>query len=336
VRAVALDFDNLRLIERNIAPPSIAGDEEVLFRVEEVGVCGTDRELASFRIGFPPAGERFLVLGHEARGRVIETGRAVTSLREGDCVVPIVRRGCFPPCACCARRRTDLCVSGNYRERGILGLHGYFCELAVDAERDLVLVPERLAEFAVLVEPLSVVEKAIETAIRLRAEPPVTAGVLGAGPVGLLAAMALRARGLDVWLRSLEPRDHPRAKLAEQAGARYLGTLDAKADIVVEATGSADAGFTAIRSLRPLGVCALLGGASGDGQIAFRDLVVGNQIVFGSVNAAPESFSLAMEDLGRFEPAMLRGMIERRPFDDFRQSIAAPSAGTAKIAHVIH
>jgi threonine dehydrogenase-like Zn-dependent dehydrogenase len=336
VRAVTLDFDNRRLAERDIAQPSISADQEVLFRVEEVGVCGTDRELASFRIGFPPVGERFLVLGHEARGRVVATGPAVTSLREGDCVVPLVRRGCSPPCVCCARRRNDLCVSGNYRERGIFGLHGYFCELAVDAERDLVLVPEGLAEFAVLAEPLSVVEKAIETAMRLRVEPAVTSGVLGAGPVGLLAAMALRARGLDVWLRSLEPPDHPRAKLAERAGARYLGTLDAKADVVVEATGSADAAFTAIRSLRPLGVCALLGAAAGAGQISFRDLVVGNQIVFGSVNAAPESFTLAIEDLGRFGPATLREMIERRPFHDFPQSIAAPSAGTAKIAHVIH
>ena len=336
MRAVALDFERRALVEREVAAPEIARDDHVLFRVVEVGVCGTDRELASFRLGYPPEGESILVLGHEAAGRVIEVGAAVTSLRPGDCVVPMIRRGCSPPCPCCARRRSDLCVSGKYRERGIFGLHGYFCEMAVDSERDLITVPERLAEFAVLAEPLSVVEKAIQTAMKFREEPPVTAGVLGAGPVGLLAAMALRARGLDVWLYSLEPENHPRARLAEQIGARYVRSLDFPADIVVEATGAAQAAFAAIRCLTPLGICALLGADTGEGRVSFRDLVVGNRIVFGSVNASPEAFALAIEDLGRFDPAMLRKLIERRPFSAFAESIAAPSSGTAKIAHVIH
>jgi glucose 1-dehydrogenase len=336
MRAVALDFQQRKLVEREVRAPKIAHDDHVLFRVEEVGVCGTDRELASFRMGYPPEGESFLVLGHEAAGYVIEVGAAVTSLRAGDCVVPMIRRGCSPPCPCCARRRSDLCVSGNYRERGIFGLHGYFCEMAMDSERDLVVVPKSLAEFAVLAEPLSVVEKAIQTAMRFREEPAVTAGVLGAGPVGLLAAMALRARALDVWLYSLESADHPRARLAGQIGARYVTSLDFQADIVVEATGAAQAAFAAIRCLAPLGVCALLGAGSGEGHVSFRDLVVGNRIVFGSVNASPEAFALAIEDLGRFDLAILRKLIDRRPFAAFQESIAAPTSGTAKIAHVIH
>jgi threonine dehydrogenase-like Zn-dependent dehydrogenase len=336
MRAVALDFEQRRLTKREVQTPKIAQDDQVLFRVDEVGVCGTDRELASFRLGYPPEGESFLVLGHEAAGRVIEVGAAVTSLRRGDCVVPMIRRACSPPCPSCAHRRSDLCVTGNYRERGIFGLHGYFCEMAVDSEQDLVAVPERLAEFAVLAEPLSVVEKAIQTAMRFREEPPATAGVLGAGPIGLLAAMALRARGLDVWLYSLESADHPRARLAEQMGARYVRSLDFQADIVVEATGAAEAAFAAIRCLTPLGVCALLGAATGEGHVSFRDLVLGNRIVFGSVNASPEAFALAIEDLGRFDPAMLRKLIDRRPFAAFPESIGAPSSGTAKIAHVIH
>ena len=336
MRAVALDYDERLLIERDIPEPAILHDDEALFRVEEIGVCGTDRELATFGLGYPPAGESFLVLGHEACGRVMAAGRGVTSVRVGDCVVPMIRRGCSPPCACCARRRSDLCVTGNYRERGIFGLHGYFCDLAVDAERDLVVVPEQSAAFAVLVEPLSVVEKAIATAIALRAEPAATAGVLGAGPVGLLAAMALRARGLDVWLQSLESPGHPRAKLAERAGAEYLESPGRKADIMVEATGSPEAAFAAIAQLAPLGVCALLGAGTGAGRVSFRDLVVGNQIVFGSVNAGPEAFAAAIADLARFDSGMLGAMIDRRPFADFRRTVAAPSAGTAKIAHVLH
>ena len=108
MRAVALDFERRSLVEREVPTPEIARDDHVLFRVVEVGVCGTDRELVSFRLGYPPEGESFLVLGHEAAGRVIEVGAGVASLRAGDCVVPMIRRGCSPPCPCCARRRCDL------------------------------------------------------------------------------------------------------------------------------------------------------------------------------------------------------------------------------------
>ncbi|MGH9658723.1 MAG: zinc-binding dehydrogenase, partial [Bryobacteraceae bacterium] len=101
-----------------------------------------------------------------------------------------------------------------------------------------------------------------------------------------------------------------RARLAERAGARYLSRPE-RADVVIEATGAPDAAFAAIASLAPLGVCALLGAGAGRGEIRFLDLVVGNQVVFGSVNASPGSFARAAEDLARFDAALLRAMIRR-------------------------
>ncbi|HTM49004.1 MAG TPA: alcohol dehydrogenase catalytic domain-containing protein [Bryobacteraceae bacterium] len=337
MRAVALDFNERRLIEWDAPAPRILRQDEVLFQVEEVGVCGTDRELALFHLGHPPEGESRLVIGHEAFGRVRATGSAVRSFQPGDCVVPMIRRRCPAVCPSCARGRFDLCTTGQYGERGIYGLHGYFCELAVDSERDLVAVPPELASFAVLAEPLSVVEKAVSMAVAFRQEPAGAALVLGAGPIGLLAALALRLRGLEVHLQSLEPPGHPRARLVRAAGAAYLGPRQSlpPADIVVEATGSAQAAFNAIRALAPLGVCALLGAGEGQGHVSFRDLVVGNRVVFGSVNAGRDSFALAIEDLGRADPNFLNAMVERRPFADFPRSLADPSSGTAKIAHVI-
>ena len=152
-------------------------------------------------------------------------GAAVKSFRPGDWVVPMIRRGCVPPCRSCARRRSDLCTTGAYGDRGIMGMHGYFCELAVDSERDLVGVPPLLAEFAVLAEPLSVVEKAIRTAAGFREEPAETALVLGAGPVGLLAALALRLRGLDV--RSALAR--AARSSAREAGRTHRSGVSARA-----------------------------------------------------------------------------------------------------------
>src|SRR5258708_300698 len=100
-----------------------------------------------------------------------------------------------------------------------------------------------------------------------------------------------------------------------------LVPVGTRAGRVIEARGDAEAAFAGIRCLGPLGVAALLGAVRGVGHVSFRDLVVGNRIVFGSVNASPEAFALAMEDLGRFDPDVLRGMIERRPFSAFGESI---------------
>jgi len=335
MRAVGLDYASRELVERRLEEPRLEGDDEVLFRVHEVGVCGTDRELAAFRLGYPPAGESFLVLGHEALGRVEQTGAAVRSLRRGDWVVPMIRRACSPPCACCARGRRDLCLSGRAPERGIFGRHGYFAEWAVDRAEDLIPVPAGLEDRAVLIEPLSVVEKAIERALRLAEIPPATALVLGAGAIGLLAGLCLQLRGLRVWLHSLEPAGHPRARLVERAGIGYLARPERKADLVVEATGSAEAAFAALEWLAPAGVCALLGAPNAAGTLRFLDLIVNNQAVFGSVNASPESFARAVEDLGRLDREVVEAMIERAPAGAFRQTIPAGPGPRPKIVHVL-
>jgi threonine dehydrogenase-like Zn-dependent dehydrogenase len=336
MKAIVLDYALRTLAERDTPEPGRLGPNDVRFRVHEVGVCGTDRELAAFRFGFPPEGDDYLVLGHEAIGQVVETGAQVATLKPGDWVAPMIRRCCQPPCASCARGRRDLCLTGSTRERGIFGLHGYFGEYAVDDAADLVRVPAELADRAVLVEPLSVVEKAVSSALAAHRGEARSALVLGAGPIGLLAALVLRERGLAAVVASLEPRDHPRARLADRAGFEYLEAPAArKADIAIEATGSADAAFAAIRSLAPLGVCVILGASAGAGSISFTDLIVNNQTVIGSVNASPEAFELAVRDLGRFDRRTVEDLIRRAPFSAAIDSIAGTSVDAPKLVHVV-
>ncbi len=336
MRTAGLDYESQALVERELPEPRPVSGEEVLLRVREVGVCGTDRELASFRLGFPPAGESFLVLGHEALARVVEAGPGVKALKPGDWVVPIVRRACRPACPSCARGRRDLCLTGKALERGIFGLHGYFAEYAVDAETDLVRVPEALLKSAVLIEPLSVVEKVVERALRIHEPGASTALVFGAGPIGLLAAMVFQLRGLRTAIFSLEPPDHPRARLAAAAGVEYLTALGSrKADIVIEATGAAEAALTGLRSLATLGVLGVLGSPDAQGEIPFRDMLVKNQAMFGSVNASPVAFTRALEDLPRMNAKVLDGMIRRVRFGDFAATIPAVAGETAKVVHVI-
>ena len=95
-----------------------------------VGVCGTDREIASFQYGFPPPeGSEFLVIGHECLGEVIEAGPEVHDLKPGDLAIPMVRRPCdHPECIACRAGRQDFCYTGDYRERGIKQMHGFLTE----------------------------------------------------------------------------------------------------------------------------------------------------------------------------------------------------------------
>ena len=200
-------------------------------------------------------------------------------------------------------------------------------------------IPAAVAEFAVLAEPLSVVEKAIATALHLREEPAATALVIGAGPIGLLAALVLRLRGIEAAVQSLEPPGHPRARLVEGAGLRYVQTGERpnpRVDIAIEAAGSPEASFAAIRSLAPLGVCVMLGASQGRGDVSFTDLVTRNQRIAGCVNASPASFAAAIEDLPSLDRNILRSLIERVPFDDFPRTIAGGAPGSAKLVHVLN
>jgi threonine dehydrogenase-like Zn-dependent dehydrogenase len=332
MRALLLDFDERRVRLGEVAEPS---DGEVRMRILECGTCGTDRDLAAFAFGAPPAGESRLILGHEAVAEVVAS--AAPGLPAGTLVVPAVRRACGGPCSSCARGRRDLCVTGTYQERGIFGLHGYCAEWAVDRAEDLYPVPPGLAEAAVLVEPMSVVEKACDQAVRLHPGEPVHLLVLGAGAVGILAAWAGRRRGWQVTLVSREAEDGPRAQLLRQGGVNYQNKLPGTvADVVIEACGSTELAAAAIACLRPLGVMVVLGARNETVRMPFLDLIVGNRTVTGSVNAGPEHFRQAIATLAALDQAWLRPMIERRPLDRALESFGPPFGDAIKVVHALH
>jgi threonine dehydrogenase-like Zn-dependent dehydrogenase len=335
MKALALDFEARTLGWSELDPPEFFANRDVLYRVHEVGVCGTDRALASFQLGAPPLGETRLVLGHEALGQVMETGNGVKSLNRGDWVVPMVRRACKPVCGSCARGRRDLCISGRYTERGIFRLHGYFTQRAVDTEEDLVRVPLKLVDFGVLVEPLSVAEKAIVRALAVHEGEPQTALVLGLGPIGMLAAMALKARGYAVRVQSLEPADHPRAAMLRLQDIAYEPGLKGSADIVIEATGSTEAALFALEQMPPLGVMVVLGASNGAGPVPFLRMIVNNQTVVGCVNADTAAFRAAVEDLARFDRRALASLITRARFSDLPRSLNGPPPAAPKVVHVL-
>ncbi len=209
MQAIALipGTTTLRMVDR--PEPHISAPDEVKLQVVRVGICGTDREEASGGRARAPAGQQDLVIGHEMFGQVVEVGPAVTRVQVGDYAVFTVRRGCGK-CLPCLMNRSDMCLTGDYRERGIWGLDGYETEYVVDKEQYVVCVPPELEAVGVLIEPLSVAEKAIDEAVRVQivrlpAAPATPAWlhgrrclVAGLGPIGLLAALVLRLRGAAV------------------------------------------------------------------------------------------------------------------------------------------
>lgn len=106
-------------------PPVSDGD--LLVRIIEIGVCGTDREIVDGTYGRAPDGDDRLVLGHESFGQVLECP-AKSGFARGDFVVGIVRRPDPVPCRSCAAGEWDMCLNGLYTERGTGGRHGYGSE----------------------------------------------------------------------------------------------------------------------------------------------------------------------------------------------------------------
>src|SRR5262245_14568291 len=311
---------SVRLVERSV--PSRPRSSEVLLRIREVGICGTDREISSFEYGTPPPGVTELVLGHEALAEVVDAGPEVTWARPGDLVVPTVRRPCKNPrCIACRREQQDFCMTGEFSERGIVRADGFLCEYSIEEERFLVPVPRVLEGVAVLVEPLSIVAKAADVFNTIHSRfgfdvPRLRGLVLGAGPVGLLGAMAFRAQGIDTHVFSREDEDGARADLVRACGAYYISAgrtpLDrlserlGKVDVVFEAVGVPEVAFGVLPALAENGVLILTGVPAKRGAVPadlsrwMRDMVLKNQVIFGTVNAGRSDYEDAVRRLEQF------------------------------------
>lgn len=339
---------SLQLVD--VPQPTLQGARDVLLRVYEVGLCGTDREISSFEYGSPPPGSDRLILGHESLAEVVEVGHGVRNLRPGDLVVAMVRRPCsHPECGACRAGRSDFCTTGDFTERGIKQADGFLTEYVLDNEEYLVKVPKPLADVAVLIEPLTVISKAAVQARaildRLPYEPGFQSGlVLGAGPVGLLGAMALVAMGYETVVYSREPEGGDKAKLVESLGASYISataqpleTLAQSAgvfDVILEAVGHAPVMMSAALSLRANGVLALTGipseGAAAEISVgrSLRELVLKNQVIFGTVNAGRRDYLSAIQELEQFMtlfPDSVRSLITHRlPLDEASRALVHP------------
>jgi glucose 1-dehydrogenase len=302
----------------------------VLIKILNVGVDGTDKEINAAEYGAAPAGEDYLIIGHESFGRVESVGPNVTEFRPGDYVSLTVRR---PGSSLYDKIGTyDMTTDDVYFERGINLRHGFLAEYAADAPEYIVRVPENLMDVGVLMEPMSVAQKAIEQAYRiqqrLRVWKPKRAAVLGSGTLGLLATLVLRLRGLEVTTFGNTTPPFLNSRLIEEIGAKYVSTkelslTDASSkygpfDLILEGTGYSPLVFEAMNVLAKNGVLAMVSVTGGSRQVEVPSdkinlgFVLGNKVAFGSVNANREYFESGVKDLSTAElqyPGWLRKLL---------------------------
>ncbi len=304
-------------------PEPDALEGPVLVEAVAVGVCGTDVEIVEGKYGWAPPGQKRLVLGHESLGRVIDPGPS-SGLKQGDLVVGIVRRPDPVPCPNCAVGEWDMCRNGLYTERGIKEIHGFMSERWRIEPEYAVKVDPSLGILGVLLEPTTVVTKALEQVAAIGRRSfwePRTVLVTGAGPIGLLAALSVKLYGLEVHvLDRVETGTKP--DLVRALGATYhsgsVADIGFEPDAIIECTGVGQVISDSIQKIGANGIVCLTGVGHGGvvTSAALADVaaaaVLRNNVIVGSVNANKRHWYRAGQTLARADRSWLAKLITRR------------------------
>jgi threonine dehydrogenase-like Zn-dependent dehydrogenase len=339
-------------VELADVPKPGPSEHQVLLETLCVGIDGTDREINEGVYGAPPEGSDFLVLGHEALARISSVGDSEQGFSPGDLVVPTVRRPCLENCLNCRKGEVSMCLTGNYYEHGIYKLHGFASEYALCDSNFLVKIPDELDNVAVLLEPLSVAEKAVSQVFKIQQRliwEPKRALVLGAGPLGLLAAMLLRLRGLEVYSLATQPKDSLKADIVNHVGGTYvnitdtpLRALSVKFDLIFEATGNVGVAIESLPLLGVDGIFCFLGvyrkiEACQDFGKVLTGMVLGNRLMFGSVSSDKAHFELGIKDMFKirrmYGDVLNKIITEKISLGDFKKAF---SHGETKIKTVVY
>jgi 2-desacetyl-2-hydroxyethyl bacteriochlorophyllide A dehydrogenase len=268
---------------------------EVLVRTAWQGICATDLEILDGSLGYYKNGfaKYPIVPGHELSGRVAAVGAGVKGLRPGQAVVV----ECIQGCGRCPACRADNAIGcARRRELGVIGLDGGYGEFVLAPARFAHRVPAGVPlRAASLAEPLAVACKGLRRLTGAWGSGPKrrSVAVIGAGAIGLLSALALKAEGHAPVVFDKNPG---RLKLASKAGLKTRGALKglAEFDAAVEATGNPDALHALIRGARAGATLLILGFPYDERGFSFESLVGYDKTLVGSVGSCPRDFARAM------------------------------------------
>ncbi|KIC20380.1 alcohol dehydrogenase catalytic domain-containing protein [Leisingera sp. ANG-Vp] len=316
----ALVYEGVEELGFRDVPMAAGQPGEHLIRIHASGICGSDMHAYLGHDNRRPAP---LILGHEAAGVIEEgrqAGRRVT-------INPLVTCG---SCAACASGRENLCAS-----RQIISMpprEGAFAQFVAMPERNLVTVPDEVPfAKAALAEPLAVSWHAARLALEaLHPAMERRALVIGGGAIGLAAALALQAMGVeDVAIQ--EPNAARRAFLTERCGQKAAAEFPGMAPLVVDAVGYAATRAAASAAAAPGGVIAHVGLGEDAGGLDVRRMTLQEITFIGTYTYTAQDFrdtAQAIFDgrLGPLDWPEMRPLSEgAAAFRDLRQgSVAAP------------
>jgi len=358
--ALAVFYDEKKVKLMELEQPKITNPTQVKIKVLEVGVCGTDKHICNFSYGAPPTESQHLILGHEALGIVVETGPKAHNVKVGDMVAITVRRECGDKnCQPCLLSHPDYCSSGQFLERGINGYHGFMSEYIVEEQHNLIWLPHELRNCGVLLEPLGVVLKALENIKISKFNMGITKKkkmlIIGAGSIGILAAMCGIIKGIEVFVYSTEQTNSLKGEIIEAIGAKYICRSDCEIKKIPEIAGDINIVFDAagvgnlipdfIQTLASNGIFILVGICGGskhkdcDFSIFSNDLVVKNQTIVGSIHLGHKHYVEAVSYLLEFKekmPDQLNKIITSRNYFHEHESVMSVILNGGGIKNVIN
>ena len=275
------------------------GADEVSISVVRVGLCGTDVGIQHWAPGLVQEYRPTLphVLGHEFSGIVVDVGSDVDRRLCGRRVTANPHLPCGN-CRHCTSGRSNIC-----QRRPILGCHvaGAAADLAAVKATNIHILPDDMPfEVGALVEPTAVALHAVE---RAGVQPGETVGVVGAGPIGVLCSLVLRAQGHDPILSGL-PEDAPRLALAADRGVRTMTEPLEDVDVVVEAAGSPSAVQAALSAVAAGGKLVIVSLPHDVIELNVTSLVFRELTLLGSraytPDVWPRAVALLSENLSAF------------------------------------
>jgi threonine dehydrogenase-like Zn-dependent dehydrogenase len=293
----ALTFAGLQKVTyETIADPSIESADDVIVKVKQCAICGSDLHVF---YGREQGIDHQTAMGHEFSGEVVEVGRNVKTLKKGDVVMSPFTTSCGK-CFYCVRGLTCRCVNSQlfgWRENGH-GLHGGQSEYVrvPMADGTLVKIPEGITTDEALMMG-DILSTGFYCAKQANIEPGDTHVVVGCGPVGLMAVIGAKHYRSD----KLFAIDTIPERLA-MAGKFGATTIDASkedavekikevtdgrgADAVMEAVGSSGAGKLAYDLLRPGGIISVVG-VCNDQHLSFTPAQAYNKNLTYTVGRCP-------------------------------------------------
>lgn len=326
----ALVYEGPRMMNiREVPAPELKPDE-VLVRVERVGICGS--ELGGY-LGHNSLRKPPLIMGHEFAGVVEQVGDQVTSSRQGDRVTanPLVTCG---TCTYCRNGHSQLCGA-----RALLGAHrpGAFAELVAVPARNVYALPDHVSmDEGAFAEPFAC---AVHICRLLQLTPTDRLLVYGAGPIGLFALQAAQVYGVrDIVIIDL---NEARLEIARELGGIAVTGLDQLEvgegggfDAVIDAVGAEATRRKSMQAVRPGGRVVFTGLHEAESNLPINDMIRSETTVKGAFAYSQDDFDTAVQWIGQGRVNLLE-WTETEDLSEGGASFEKLIAGPGKVAKIL-